>query len=163
MKSIFSLITFLGLLASPICSAQDNTAPAPAACAVGQAASQLQKVAGELNTGADYYIYLCSASWCGPCRAIMPRVVAEYQAMKAANVEIILLSCDRSVDAAKAYLDHYKANFYTVMYSPTVAAALPGNPKMQFIPHAMIVDKDGKVLKVGHGSIALQWRQITNK
>ncbi|MBR4884808.1 MAG: hypothetical protein IKZ33_05790, partial [Lentisphaeria bacterium] len=54
----------------------NSTDPIPAKPA------QMKKVKGRLNTKADYYIYLFSASWCGPCCKEMPEIVEHHKKMK---------------------------------------------------------------------------------
>ena len=112
-------------------------------------------------TEAKYYMYLASASWCGPCRAVTPKLVQEYPNMMAnKDVEVILLSCDRTPEAAKKYLEHYKAPFAGVMYGSPEALKLPGCPTdIHGIPHIVVVDAYGKMLYRGHGLRFADWKQ----
>ncbi|MBQ2380887.1 MAG: TlpA family protein disulfide reductase [Akkermansia sp.] len=112
---------------------------------------------------ADYYIYLHSASWCGPCKALMPEIIKEYKKMKRKGVEIILLGHDKTEDAAKAYLKSYKAKFAGVLDNSPDARSLPGYTPASGIPAATIVDKNGKVITSGHGSIVLEWKDHCKK
>ncbi len=113
----------------------------------------------EPNLRAKYYIYLCSASWCGPCNAEMPHVVKAYKSMKKDKVELILVSADRSSEAAVAFLEKYNAKFPVIM--STSSKNLPGFTPPSGIPHAIIVDAKGNVLHAGHGSHALKWSEYT--
>ena len=138
------------------------TAPAPAetAPAVTAYVNGAQFLTGRPMTDAQYYVYLYSASWCGPCRAIMPRIVAQYSEMKANKVEIIVISCDRTADAAKSYVEHYEAGLPGLHVASEAARNLPSATSPQGIPHAIIVDAQGKVLHRGHGATVLNWKQI---
>lgn len=111
---------------------------------------------------ARFYIYLCSASWCTPCRAIMPKVVAEYPAIKAAGGEIILLCYDATPAAGVAYLKKYNAAFPAVLtnFEQAAALGLPGFSTPRGIPHAIFVSKDGTLLHKGHGATLLGWKQV---
>ncbi len=111
------------------------------------------------NPRAKYYIYLCSASWCGPCNAEMPHVVKAYKSMKKDKVELILVSADRSSEEAVAFLEKYNAKFPAIM--STSSKHLPGFTPPSGIPHAIIVDAEGNVLHTGHGSHALKWSEYT--
>ena len=117
------------------------------------------------DTGAKYYMFLASASWCGPCRMVTPRLVKEYPNMMAnKDVEVILLSCDHTPEKAIEYLSHYNAPFAAVMYGSPAANALPGCPKdIRGIPHIVVVDANGKMLYRGHGLRFADWKtQIQN-
>lgn len=112
---------------------------------------------------ADYYIYLHSASWCGPCKAIMPDIVKEYKKMKRAGVELILMGHDKTEKDAKAYLKSYKAKFPGMMDGTPEALAMPGYTPARGVPNATIVDKNGTVITSGHGSIVLEWKEHCKK
>lgn len=108
---------------------------------------------------AKYYIYLHSASWCGPCKALMPKVIADYKQMRKKKVEVILISYDQTVEAAQNYLKGYNAEFCGVLSTAPDAQNLPSFRKADSIPYAMIVDKKGKVVTAGNGaSIIENWK-----
>lgn len=112
-------------------------------------------------TNAKYYIYLSSASWCGPCKMLMPKFIEQYDEMKKKKVELILISCDRTVEEGQKYLEHYKAEFCGVMAGEAAAKSLPGYQAAKGIPHAIIVDKKGKVLASDHGAHILDaWKKL---
>ena len=113
------------------------------------------------NKKAKFYIYLSSASWCGPCKALMPQVAAQYKAMQKKKVELILISCDRTIEEGRQYLQHYKADFCGVMAAEAATKALPGYKAANSIPYAIVVDKKGKVITAGNGaSIIGDWKEI---
>lgn len=133
-----------------------------AASTVGKALEGIQYVAQKPNTNADYYIYLYSASWCPPCRKLMPSIVEEYPAIqKSGKVELILLGADRNMDAVKAYVEKYKAQFPATWQGDSAVIKLPGNQPPRGIPGAIIVNKEGKIVASGYGSIVLEWRKHT--
>lgn len=112
----------------------------------------------EPNTKAKYYIYLCSASWCGPCNKEMPDVVKAYEEMrKQGKTELILISADKTKDAAKAFLEKYKAEFPAVMGSDVSEDNLPGYKEVSGIPTAIFVNAKGEELTSGHGSMIAHW------
>lgn len=112
------------------------------------------------NLKAKYYVYLQSASWCGPCKAEMPDIVKAYPNMKKKKVEIILIGADRTKEDAILYLDSFKAAFPGVHYKSPGVKDLPGFTPAPGIPHATFVDDKGRVLGEGHGSIIMNWEQI---
>ena len=63
----------------------------------------------KVNTKAEIYIYLYSASWCGFCRECMPVAVEQYKKMKSSRkAEIILIGGDKTEKEAVKYLKSYK-------------------------------------------------------
>ena len=111
------------------------------------------------NLKAQYYIFLQSASWCGPCNAEMPEVVKAYEQMKASGkVELILLSHDDNPTAGKGFLTKYKATFPGTMNN---GASVPPLPPAKGIPNATIMKADGSVIESGHGSIIRGWKNQT--
>lgn len=122
----------------------------------GKVATAFKKVKtfnGKPNDKALVYLYLQSASWCGPCNREMPTIVDTYKEMKKdGRVEIVLLGHDRSDDAAKGFLKQYKAKFPGVLSTAKNVDKLPGFTQAGGIPNAIFVDADGNVLAQGHPS-----------
>ena len=64
-----------------------------AASPVVTAVKKVKKVKGRVNEKADYFIYLFSASWCGPCCREMPEIVELYDDIKKSGKVDIILFC----------------------------------------------------------------------
>ena len=161
---------FIATVLAAICycniNAQETTTTAVPAAAVP---ARLQEVTYITDTkpaaDAQFYVYLSSASWCPPCRAIMPNIVAEYPAIKAAGGEIILLCCDRTPEAGRGYLKKYEAKFPTVMSDVRTMAGigLPGLQVPRGIPSITIVTPAGELIHAGHAATLLNWKSIIKK
>lgn len=161
MKKIFLTCTLALLSMTPLMA--QEAAPTANTVATALADSSLTYIsANKPATDAKFYIYLSSASWCGPCRAIMPRVVQQYPEIKAAGGEIVLLCCDSTPAAGKAYLKKYDAQFPSILLNIRNANSLklPGFVPPRSIPNAVFVSADGTVMQRGHGGIVLHWRDI---
>lgn len=128
---------------------------------VGKAVSKLKTFNGKASKKALVYVYLQSASWCGPCNQEMPEVAKTYKAMKKdGRAEIILIGGDQTEDAAKKFLKKYKAKFPGILATAVNAAELPGFTPARGIPHATMVDGEGNVLADGFPSDVLSgWEQ----
>lgn len=128
---------------------------------VGKALSKLKTFNGKASKKALVYVYLQSASWCGPCNQEMPEVAKTYKAMKKdGRAEIILIGGDQTEDAAKKFLKKYKAKFPGILATAVNAAELPGFTPASGIPHATMVDGEGNVLADGYPSEVLSgWEQ----
>lgn len=163
MKNIIlSALLAIGTL-TPLTYAEDTieeTTQEVASADIAKIAKRLDSFKGRINAKAKYYAYLSSASWCGPCRAVMPDIVKEYRKMKKAGVEIILICADRTEKDAKAYVKKYRMKFPYVMSNDPGVSDLPGFRDPGGIPNVTIVDAGGNVIKSGHGSILLQWEDI---
>ena len=166
-QRLFNIFTAALLLAGCSLSFADDTcAPATSATcqtgAVPAALSQVSFVSGAPNANADYYIYLYSASWCTPCRKVMPSIVKEYAAIKnSGKVELILVGFDGNDQAVKSYVDKYNAAFPAVWHNAPGVPALPGNKPTRGIPGAVIVDKNGNTIFSGSGAAVLEWKKYT--
>ncbi len=119
----------------------------------------VEALKGKINTKADYYIYLGSASHCPACVALMPSVVREYSKLKRKKVELILICGDKNEEDTLEYAKDYKVKFPVLHYA--AANNLPGRGDMggAAIPNAVILDADGNVLAKGHGRIVLDWKK----
>ena len=130
---------------------------------VVKAVKKMKKVKGRLNAKADYYIYLFSASWCGPCCKDMPEIVEQYKDMKKdGRVEIILMGKDETPEGVKAFMKQFDIKFYGVMSSDKNAKKVPGFSDPSGIPNCTVVDRYGRVITSGHpGGIIPNWQSFT--
>lgn len=174
MKHISSMLAAAGLAmltatvqaAAPAAGAAPAVTQAAAPHAIGKAISEISFVTEHKpNAQAKYYLYLCTAFWCAPCRREMPEIIKEYKEMiKDNHMEVIVLSCDHHVSGALRYMELFSAPFAVVMYESEARKKLPGAPeKVVAIPYIAITDADGNVLYAGRASALKDWRKITNK
>ncbi len=173
MKNIFLFAMAFGLLGCglnvPVFADEPDEAVAPenplkaGEFEAQKAVAKVKTFNGRANSKADYYIYLQSASWCGPCQSEMPEIAKAYSKMKRANVELILISADKDKAAAKAFVKSHKAKFPVVMPTDKNVDGLVGYSKAGGIPSATIVDKAGKKITSGHGSIVKDWAKYCPK
>lgn len=166
MKNIIiSAILAIGTL-SPITWAQSEsgeTSSSAQAPGIAEVAKDMKSFKGKINANAKYYAYLSSASWCPPCRAIMPDIVKEYRKMKKAGMEVILVCADRTEKDAKGYVKKYRMKFPYVLASDPEVFKLPGFRRPNGIPNVTIVDANGNVITSGHGALLLQWKDYIRK
>ena len=116
------------------------------------------------NPRADYYMYFFTASWCSPCRAVTPKIIAEYPAMMTnRHLEVILVSLDDTPEQALAYLNKYNAPFAAIMLPTLKKFPLPGCPSdMGVVPHIIVVDAHGNFIYRGHALRYSEWRSRTS-
>lgn len=160
MKPLLVNTALVGLLlGSAICFAQNEpssvSAEAPALAPVPAALTPFSLLQGTLNKEADYYIYLYSAGWCGPCRRIMPQIVRYYRdtLSKDKRIEIVLIDVDRTEKEARDYIAHYNADFPAILGGTPEIDKLPGAYPVRSIPHCIAVDKNGNRIFGGHAAL----------
>lgn len=97
------------------------------------------------------------ATWCGPCRAEMPNVIKAYKRYHDKGFEVLGISLDRPGDLQKLkdYVREKAMPWRQVYYGdgPNAVAEAYG---VEGIPHTVLIDKDGKVIRVGLRGDALQ-------
>lgn len=116
----------------------------------------------EANPKARFYIFICSASWCGPCRALMPKVVEEYEKSmkKDRRVSLVLLGCDRSDEEALKYIEHYDTDIPGVLMNKV---QLENMPEVRGIPAYVIMNAKGDLISTGSGAGILEWKSEIKK
>ena len=178
IKNVFHAVLALGLMAAtPAVMAQGTDAPAPAKKAakgkkeatkepsvVGKALQEMTFLTDKKpNPDAKYYIYLQSASWCGPCNAEMPTVVKQYKTM-GKRVELILVSHDNSADAAIKFMKKYGADFPCILANSGESGKLPAFKFAGGVPNASVVKADGKeIINTHAGAVIKDWKKYTRK
>lgn len=80
------------------------------------------------------------ATWCGPCRALIPKV-NEWHAKFKDDVVIIGLS-DEPVDTLKAFMDRTKMDFLVATDTQKRTSKALG---VRGIPHVIVISADGVV------------------
>lgn len=173
---IFTALSTAAVLLAGIAGAQDSV-PAATITPVGKApklTAMQQAFEGvkwatdkKPNLRAKYYIYLISASWCGPCQRLMPDIVKAYKTdMKEGRlVEVILTACEQNMNGVPAYLAKYNAGFPGIHISAPEVARFIGfdkNDMRKGIPFVVICDNNGKVLDKGHSAFA-SWKETIKK
>ena len=147
--------------------AKEDKAEKPGKADASPMAKALKKVnfvtSKKPDPKATHYIYLISASWCGPCNAEMPHVVEQYKEMSKCGVELILVSADNASSQATGFMKKYGANFPCAMGN-SERHKLLGWEDRNGIPYAIIVDADGNKLTSGNAAPVIgNWKQTTGK
>lgn len=88
------------------------------------------------------------ATWCGPCVRELPNVKATYEKYKDKGFDILGISLDQDQDALADFIDKNKLPWQTLAGDGTQELAQKYG--VRGIPTVMLVDREGKVLAVGH-------------
>ncbi|MBQ2380363.1 MAG: redoxin domain-containing protein [Akkermansia sp.] len=132
--------------------------------AVAKALKKVKRASGKVNQKALVYVYLQSASWCGPCKQAMPGIVEQYKEMREdGRAEIVLVGWDQTPDGVKSYIEGYKCKMPAVHKDAKNVNKLPGFTPAQGIPFAIMVDAEGNVLKSGSPFVVNQWKAEVEK
>lgn len=132
--------------------------------AVAKALKKVKRATGKVNQKALVYIYLQSASWCGPCKQAMPGIVEQYKEMrKDGRAEIVLVGFDQTPDGVKSYIEGYDCKMPAVHKDAKNVDKLPGFSKAPGIPFLIMVDADGNVLHTGSPFVVNQWKAEVEK
>ena len=86
------------------------------------------------------------ATWCGPCRAEFPNIIANYERYREQGFEVIGISLDDDVDAMKTFVSDEGLSWANIvdMHSPR-GQSNADRYGVEAIPFSMLIDRDGKV------------------
>lgn len=149
MKSILLCALALGGVCAFGVGAKESAKQKPGKNVVAQ---KLRKCDFLLNRNfkkdAKFYLCLFSASWCGPCRAEMPRIAKTYvETLKDdPDIELIHFSRDQNDEKAMVWAKENDVKF-------PVVKPKGGNPlglHCNGIPHLFIIKANGVLLEEGH-------------
>lgn len=157
MMQLFRIISlFVCLIVVPPMSlAEEEPAAAkPIVVEMLSKASYLTKK--KPNLKAKYFMFLRSASWCVPCKMIVPKLMKDYGKMKGAQMEMILLGQEDEA-TVKNYMKEHKFKCPGVM---SLGGAIPGLDFGNFgFPSTCIVTADGQFVANGGGVGMYEWKK----
>lgn len=96
------------------------------------------------------------ASWCGPCRREMPKLVEIYAKYKDKNFEIVGVSLDRTAEPWKKGLEQLNMTWpqmSDLKYWDSEAVRLYA---IRSIPHMILIDNEGTIISRGLNADELQ-------
>ena len=87
------------------------------------------------------------ATWCGPCRAEFPNMKRNLEAYKDRGFEIVGISIDQSREDLEEFMDKEKLPWVCIHEKlARNGQPLANHYGVMFIPLAILVDRDGKVI-----------------
>ncbi len=97
------------------------------------------------------------ATWCPPCKAEMPNVIAAYEKFHAKGFEIVGVSHDHAGDMAKlkSFITAKKMPWRQIYY-PDGDNKVATLFEVNAIPYTMLIGRDGKIVKTNLRGEALQ-------
>lgn len=94
------------------------------------------------------------ASWCGPCRAQMPKIKAIYEELDRKKFDVVAVNLDRSAEAFEEYSKEHQSPWPNVIGDD--GRALAEQYGVTALPTMMVVDGEGTIVAVGHSVQALR-------
>ena len=86
------------------------------------------------------------ASWCGPCRAEMPNVVAAYEKYHAKGFDVVGVSFDQKGDAWKKAIEQIGMKWHNISDLKGWQCAASEAYGISSIPSNILVDGEGKIV-----------------
>jgi nucleoredoxin len=98
-----------------------------------------------------YYLLYYSASWCGPCRQVTPKLVEWYNSNKSADFELIFVSNDQDEKSMEGYMKDDEMPWPAFTFSSLKKEDGFGKYRTGGgIPHLVVLKLDGTVVTEGH-------------
>ena len=94
------------------------------------------------------------ASWCGPCRAQMPKIKAIYEELDRKKFDVVAVNLDRNAEAFEEYSKEHQSPWPNIIGDD--GRALAEQYGITALPTMMVVDGEGNILAVGHSVQALR-------
>lgn len=107
------------------------------------------------------------ATWCGPCRAEMPELVALESELKDKGFKIIGLNVDDETEAQiKPFVEEMKLNYEIAWADETLYRELLKVSKFNGIPQSFLIDREGHLRGIftgGSRKVQVQLRENVEK
>ena len=88
------------------------------------------------------------ATWCGPCCAELPNVVAAYNKYHGQGLEVVGVSLDEKRSALTGYVKSHKIPYRNVFDGMGWESALAAPYKVQAIPFSLLIGRNGKIVAI---------------
>jgi len=88
------------------------------------------------------------ASWCGPCRAQMPKIQALYEELDRKQFDVVAVNLDRDEQALAEYFKEHQSPWPNILGADGRTLAEKYN--VTALPTMLVVDEKGTILGVGH-------------
>ena len=100
------------------------------------------------------------ATWCGPCRAEVPDLVALQEKYKDQVIVIGISEDEGPVEGVRKFATQYKVNYPIAMTTPELQKLFPG---IAALPTTFMLDKDGKVAQKHVGMLRARDTEATTR
>ncbi|HCS86906.1 MAG TPA: hypothetical protein DIW30_00180 [Bacteroidales bacterium] len=94
----------------------------------------------------DYVLVDFWASWCGPCRRLLPKLKALYEELPEGRLSVLGISCDRDLNAWKQTIEKEQLPWQQIRDTGSV----PYNPFDTYgvvsIPTTVLIDSTGTII-----------------
>ena len=94
----------------------------------------------------DFVLLDFWASWCGPCRRFIPVLKEIYGAQPEGRLQILSCSVDQDIMAWQVALS--EENMPWLQMREDEAHQCSDKYQVQFIPHTVLIDREGKIMGV---------------
>jgi len=94
----------------------------------------------------DYVLVDFWASWCGPCRRFVPVLKEIYASQPEGHLQILSCSVDQDIMAWQVALSEEQMPWPQIRQDEAHECA--DKYGVQFIPHTVLIDKEGKIVGV---------------
>jgi thiol-disulfide isomerase/thioredoxin len=84
------------------------------------------------------------ATWCGPCRAEIPDLVALQEKYRDQVVVIGISEDESGPEVVRQFADKFKVNYPVVMKTPELAKMFPG---ISALPTSFILDRESRIVQ----------------
>lgn len=98
------------------------------------------------------------ATWCGPCRAEIPDLVALQNKYRDQLLVVGISEDEGPVDGVRKFAEQYKVNYPIAMTSPEVEKQFPG---IVALPTTFFLDKDGRIAQKHVGMLHARETEAT--
>lgn len=88
------------------------------------------------------------ATWCGPCLTELPNLAKAYKKYHDKGFEVISVSLDKDLEKCAEFIKKHEMNWYHIGDGRGWNAKLAKKHKVQGIPLAVMVGKDGKIISI---------------